>query len=59
MTQDKVIDFTSDKYRELRSTSENYKDGLHLKNQPAKDVVAVINHQIDDWIQNGELPNIH
>jgi hypothetical protein len=58
MGQDKVIDFTSDEFASLRGDSDNFRDGIHLKRQPAQEVVAAINHQVDEWVRKGELPNL-
>jgi hypothetical protein len=57
LPQDHVIDFTSDQYVDYRRASTNFQDGVHLSTQGANKVVALIGHQIDAWIQDGELPN--
>jgi hypothetical protein len=57
--QDKVIDFTSDEFSGFRGNPENFRDGIHLKSKPAREVVAAINRQVNEWIRNGELPNLH
>jgi hypothetical protein len=59
MGQDKVIDFTSDEFSDFRGNRENFLDGIHLKSLPAQEVVAVINHRVNEWIRAGELPNLH
>jgi hypothetical protein len=53
---DRVIDFTSDEFVDFRSNPGNFKDGVHLTNQSAQEVVAIINDRVNQWIQNGQLP---
>lgn len=57
LPQDHVIDFTSDQYVGFRRDPTNFQDGIHLKTEGASKVVALINHQVDEWIQEGELPD--
>ncbi|MGO9340666.1 MAG: hypothetical protein ACLPY1_24595 [Terracidiphilus sp.] len=54
---DQVIDFTSDEFVDFRSNPGNFKDGVHLTNESARQVVATINARINQWIQNGQLPS--
>lgn len=56
LPQDHVIDFTSDQYIDFRRDSANFQDGVHLTREGAMNAVALISHQIDEWIQDGELP---
>jgi hypothetical protein len=53
---DKVIDFTSPDYLEFRKNSANFKDGVHLTDRAAREVVADIRERLDDWTGNGQLP---
>jgi hypothetical protein len=52
---DRVIDFTSDEFVDFRSNPGNFKDGVHLTNQSAQEVVAIINDRVNQWIQNSWL----
>lgn len=53
--EDRVIDFTSDEFMDFRSDPGNFKDGVHLTNQSARQVVAIINTKLNQWIQTGQL----
>jgi hypothetical protein len=55
--RDLIIDFTSDEYTGFRSDQNNFKDGVHLTNQAAREVIAEINARIDQWIRNGQQLN--
>ena len=55
--RDLIIDFTSDEFAGFRRDPGNFKDGVHLTNQAAREVIAQINARIDQWIQNGQLPS--
>jgi len=52
---DRVIDFTSDEFVDFRSNPGNFKDGVHLTNESAQEVVTIINARVNQWIQNGLL----
>jgi hypothetical protein len=51
---DKVIDFTSPDYLEFRKNSANFKDGVHLTDRAAHEVVADIRERLDDWAGDGQ-----
>jgi hypothetical protein len=57
--RDLVIDFTSDEFAGFRNDRNNFKDGVHLTNQAAQEVIAEINTKVDQWIRNGQQPNQH
>lgn len=50
--QNRVIDFTSNEFIDFRGNPENFTDGVHLKKQAAREVVGVINHQLQSWGRN-------
>ena len=54
--QDKVIDFTSDEFEGFRKDTANFTDGIHLNNQAARQVVAVISNRLNTWIRDGQIP---
>jgi hypothetical protein len=54
---DRIIDFTSNEFVDFRSNPGNFKDGVHLTNQSAQEVVTIINARVTQWIQNGQLPS--
>jgi hypothetical protein len=47
LEQDLLIDFTSDEFVDFRRNAGNFKDGVHLTNQAAQRVVAVINIRVN------------
>jgi len=53
---DKVIDFTAPEFAEFRNNDENFSDGVHLTKAGAVTAVALMNRQLDRWIQMGQLP---
>jgi hypothetical protein len=55
--RDLIIDFTSDEFAGFRRDQDNFKDGVHLTNQAARELIAEINARIDQWIRNGQLLN--
>jgi len=55
--RDLIIDFTSDEFAGFRSDRNNFKDGVHLTNQAAQEVIADINAGIDRWIRHEQQPN--
>ena len=55
--RDLIIDFRSDEFAGFRRDQNNFKDGVHLTNQAAREVITEINARIDQWIRNGQLPN--
>ena len=57
--QDRVIDFTSDEFADFRSNPANFKDGVHLTNEAAQQVVAIISAKMNQWIQTGQLPGFN
>ncbi|MGP8270786.1 MAG: hypothetical protein ACLQLH_12010 [Terracidiphilus sp.] len=50
LEQDEVIDFTSDEFVDFRRNAGNFKDGVHLTNEAARRVVAVINERVNEWL---------
>jgi hypothetical protein len=55
--RDLIIDFTSDEFAGFRREPNNFKDGVHLTNQAAQQVIAEISARIDQWIRSGQPPN--
>ncbi len=55
--QDLFIDFTSDEFAAFRRDPNNFKDGVHLTNRAAREVIAEINTRIDQWNRSRPLPN--
>jgi len=55
--QDQVIDFTSDEFTAFRSVAGNFR-GVHLTNEAARRVVAVINERVDGWIREGVFTDL-
>lgn len=53
--QDKVIDFTSDTYRDFRGDPNNFVDGIHLRPNAAQKVMSLLDQQLQAWIANGQL----
>lgn len=46
--QDRVIDFTSEEFSDFRRNPDNFKDGVHMTNQSAREVVAAIGARLSD-----------
>jgi hypothetical protein len=53
--QDHVVDFTTDQFSAFRGNPANFRDGVHLTNEAAEQVVSVINNQLNMWIRDGQL----
>ena len=54
--QDHVLDFTSDQFTAFRSSPENFRDGVHLTNEAAEQLLSVVNNQLNTWLQDGKIP---
>jgi hypothetical protein len=55
LEHDQVIDFTSDEFVDFRRNAGNFKDGVHLTNEAAQQVVAVIDTRVNTAFQTGCL----
>lgn len=53
LEQDQLIDFTSDEFVYFRSNAGNFKDGVHLTNEAAQQVIAAINARMNPKLQAG------
>jgi len=52
---DLVLDFGAAEFQDFRSHRENFADGVHLLNDRADQVVALLSRQIDVWQAQGRL----
>ena len=52
---DKVIDFSSPDFDAFRRNEANFVDGVHLTSSGARELVAEINEQLNDWLRTGQL----
>ena len=53
--EDRVLDFSTDDFAQLRADAANFSDGVHLRDTGARKVTAVIDDRLKTWIAEGWL----
>jgi hypothetical protein len=53
--EDRLIDFSTDDYKNFRSDPANFKDAVHLTDDGANAVIGIINDRLNGWIRDGQL----